>query len=66
MVEKLIEVLSIILDFIVGTFETITPIFWNTTDSQFTFVGVFCVIGFGIGLCLLLINKVIDAVKLRS
>lgn len=64
MVSVITEVWADVLEWITTSMASVQNVFYNTTDSQLTFLGVLAVIGVAIGICLLVFNKVRDFLRL--
>lgn len=64
MIEKYTETLTSILSWLTSALGDVQAVFY-TAGEGLTFLGVTSVIGVGIGISLLVVNKVQDFLKLR-
>ena len=64
MVSAITEVWGDVLEWITTSMSSVQSVFYNTTDSTLTFLGVLAVIRVAISICLLIFNKVRDFLSL--
>ena len=65
MIESIVGVWEDVMSAIVGLFNSAQGLFWNSTDSTLTFLGVLSVIGVAIAIVLLVVNLIRDFLQLR-
>ena len=64
MVSAITGVWTSVLTWITDSMGSIQAVFYDSTNSALTFLGVLAVIGVAIGICLLIFNKVRDFLRL--
>lgn len=62
MIAEITNVWSSILTWITSSMSAVQSVFYE--DNTLTFIGVLAVIGVGVGVCLLIFNKVRDFLRL--
>lgn len=64
MITQFTNVWTAILTWITTSMSSVQAVFYDSTNSTLTFLGVLAIVGVAIGICLLIINKVRDFLRL--
>ncbi len=60
------EIVTGVVDAMIAVFTSIADIFYNSTTSELTIVGIFALLGFGVGLARWGFNLVLKLIKMRG
>ena len=60
------DIITGVLDAMITIFTSIADVFYDSTASQLTIVGIFALLGFGVGLAKWGFNLILKLIKMRG
>lgn len=60
------QIVTGVLDAMIAIFTSIADIFYDSTASELTIIGIFALLGFGVGLARWGFNLVLKLIKMRG